>query len=279
VDSRSEPRSPTGQQYVRHRRGSRIWLGDVARCLRENLSVTKPHVRLITVTAPGADVLPWDEGRCTIKEPHVHSGPDGCRVEADAAKDWNLTAPQRWTQLHKHAQQRIVREFGRRSRVMTRIFQRQKRGVDHVHVVMDDETVVESIIVSRYVEHLRELAPRFGFGYVDDRGTRMARGRAAAYLSGYFAGDETSQLAQAVANPADAPARPVWIAPTLTQFTHCTMRRLRRVRQLYMFRRDQPNVFQAAANGRLPVWFRQQAEHAAVAALLVRTWPTAAAVP
>lgn len=269
-DSRSEPRSPTGQQYVRHARGSRIWLGDVARCLRENLNVTKPHVRLITVTPPGADVLPWDPTLCTERGPHDHSGPAGCKVERNAAEEWNLSVPRRWTGLHKKAQQRIVREFGRRAQVLARVFQLQARGLLHVHVVMDDETLSDRIVVERYVVHLKELAPEWGFGFVDAKDSRMDRGRAARYLSGYFAGDETSQLAQAVTRP-DAPRRPVYICPTLTQFTRCTMRRLRRVRHLYMIRRDR-TLFAKA--GQLPRWFHDAAEHAAVSALLVRRWPT-----
>lgn len=270
-DSCSEPKSLAGQRYARHRRGSRIWLGDVARCLRENLGVTPPHVLMVTVTPPGQETLPCSSD-CSYRGAHQQRSKDGCVVDPEVAAEWNLSMPQRWTQLHKHAQQRIVREFGRRARTLTRVFQRQSRGVDHVHIVLPAETTLDRIMASRYVDHLRALSPAFGFGFVDDRNTRMDRGRAAAYLSGYFAGGESSQLAKAV-KASDAPKRPIWIRPELTMFTRCTMRNLRRARHLHMIRRDRSLHRRA---GQLPTWFRDPDDYAAVAALL-RRWPVAAA--
>lgn len=266
--SLSEARPLAGRHFVRHRRGSKIWLGDVARCLRENLNVVPARVRMVTITGPGADVLPCSIA-CAYRGPHAQRSKDGCMVDGDAAAAWNRSMPQRWTALHKHAQQRTLRKFGRRARTLTRVFQRQQRGVDHVHVVLADESEIDRIIATFYVQQVRDLGPDYLFGHVDDRNTSMERGRAAAYLSGYFTGGESSQLAKAVAAD-DAPKRPVWIRSELTLFTRCTMRNLRRARYLHMLRQDAALHRHAGA---LPKWFRNADEYDAIATLLNR-WPT-----
>ena len=43
----------------------------------------------------------------------------------------------------------------------------QRRGVWHLHVVVGMETAVERAWAIGYVHALRELAPRYGFGFVD----------------------------------------------------------------------------------------------------------------
>ena len=83
-----------------------------------------------------------------------------------------------------------------------------------------------------YVTALRELAPRYGFGFVDGWhkvGRKFWPGvQAAAYLSSYFAGGRGRKMAiteNVLAG--DLPRLVVFVGRDLTQPTGCTMRSLR----------------------------------------------------
>ena len=81
--------------------------------------------RLVTLTAPGADVLPWDEQHCAWMGPHKHSGPLGCRIELEAAYVWATDLEQRFHRLCAAARKR-----GRVSEpvVCARAWEAQNRG-------------------------------------------------------------------------------------------------------------------------------------------------------
>lgn len=55
-----------------------IYLRDQAERLRENLTAWDGKTCLVTLTAPGADVLPWDAAKCP-EGGHKCSGQLGCR--------------------------------------------------------------------------------------------------------------------------------------------------------------------------------------------------------
>jgi hypothetical protein len=92
---------------------SHTWAGDVRQKLFQNLGAYGGEVLLSAVTAPGADVLPWDEAACDHLGEHRHSGERGCRVQAVAAREWNETASDRWRRLHRRARQDTLRRCGR----------------------------------------------------------------------------------------------------------------------------------------------------------------------
>jgi hypothetical protein len=212
-----------------------LWAGDQRRKLFVNLGHyaevqpvdRKPSVVLLTVTAPGADALPWDEHHCRGLGEHRHSGTLGCRVRSSPARDWNAAAAGRWRDLHRAAYVRCRRE-GLRPHLLTRVWEMQHRGVLHVHPVLAFTTPGDRRAARRYVAHLAELAPSFGFGFVDRKLQPMHARAAAAYLSAYFVTGrrEKAQLHQSVMHPA-MPRSIVHVSTRLTRATGCTMRRLR----------------------------------------------------
>lgn len=222
-----------------------------------NLLAYGGKVWLLTVTAPGADVLPWSE--------------DGRRVvQEEAADEWNRTAPGRWSELHRQASQATKRD-GHSLSFLTREWQLQGRGVLHVHVVVGVETWAEKAAANVYVGHLRRLARQHGFGFIDavDRDGKSGKSRvmeahrAAGYLTKYLA--ESSQLMRAV-EMRHRPGNLLWVSPRLSALTLCTRRRLRRARLLWRIRTGTSSIFAAA--GHLPVWFADARELAAVHGLL-----------
>jgi hypothetical protein len=239
--------------------GSRIWFGDVKRLLLTNLLAYGGSCWLVTVTAPGDDQLPRDE-----------SG----KVVLHAAHEWNRTAQRRWSELHRRALQ-ATRRAGFDVKSLARVWQMQSRGVLHLHLVLGVGQVAEHAAARRYVQELRARSDQFGFGFIDavDRDGKSGRSRvmephrAAGYLSHYLG--ESSQLREAIALE-DRPRRLVWVSSSLTRATSCTMGRLRRSRLLYVIRRGDSVL---ALAGRLPRWFGDPIEYAAVAGLLRNVVP------
>ena len=100
-----------------------------------------------------------------------------------------------------------------------------------------------------YVNALRELAPRYGFGF--DGWHKVGRKfwpgvQAAAYLSSYFIGGRRhkAQIAENVL-AGDLPRLVVFVGRDLTRSTGCTMRSLRHARRLWASRNlyvDPPRV-------------------------------------
>jgi hypothetical protein len=213
-----------------------------------NLLAYGGNVWLVTVTGPGYDVLP--------------------RGDTAARDEWNRTAPARWSELHRRAQQAAKRS-GWSVNLLGYAWQLQGRGVLHLHLVLGVGTEYEHTAAREYVGELRARTGEHRFGFVDavDRDGRSGRSRvmephrAAGYLSRYLT--DSAQFMEALRMP-HRPARLVWITPRLTQLTMCTRRRLRRVRFLWHIRQG-TSVFAHA--GKLPRWFTDRAEYAAVSAL------------
>src|SRR4051812_7284832 len=196
-----------------------IWAGDVRRKLFANFGHYEGQVALISVTAPGQDVLPWD----------------GKFVDNDAARAWNLTAPRRWRDLHRQASQNVRRRMPRGAlQVLGRVWEYQKRGVLHVHVVVGVDKPINRHAAVLYTEQLKRLHEGKGFGYVDGKWSSYRGQNAAAYLSSYFIGGHgrKATVRETVTRP-DVPSHVVYVASSLTTATGCTMRSLRRVRYLW----------------------------------------------
>ena len=217
-----------------------LWAGDQRRKLFVNLQSysalaacdREPQVLLSAVTAPGADQLPWDERHCDGLGEHEHSGSLGCRVRSVPAAAWNLSAPERWRSLHRAVGQRCRRD-GAPVWLLARVWELQHRGALHVHPVLAFTTPAEKRAARLYVAHLAELAPAFGFGYVERKITPMRAQAAAAYLSSYFIAGRgrKASLEESVRSRA-MPRSIVHLSNRLTTQTGCTMRALRRLRFL-----------------------------------------------
>jgi hypothetical protein len=190
-------------------------------------------VVMLTVTAPGADVLPWDETACAIEGPHKHSGTVGCKIEPWALASWASTLGPRWRKLHQAAA-RATRREGHVLRLDALAWEPQKRGAPHVHPVLRARTEAQRIAIRVYQGHLERLAPSHGFGFVDRKWENMGSINAAAYLASYFitGKGEKAALRQNLGDP-NLPTRLLWVAPRLLQACGVSMRILRRVRRLW----------------------------------------------
>jgi hypothetical protein len=222
--------------------------------LLTNLLAYDGDVWLVTVTAPGYDVLPAGDQA--------------------AMDEWNRTASRRWSELHRRAQQ-ACRRSGVSPVLLAYAWQLQGRGALHLHLVLGFASDLERGAAWSYVGELRSRTREFGFGFVDavdkdgksGRSRVMERHRAAGYLSRYLG--ESAQFMRAL-SLVHRPARLVWVSPRLTTVTGCIRRRLRRVRFLWHIRNG-TSIFAHA--GRLPRWFSDAAELAAVSALAAGSLP------
>jgi hypothetical protein len=136
---------------------------------------------------------------------------------------------------------RADRAVGQKLTIAARVWEKQKRGLAHVHGVIAVSTPMEVRWAEAYINALGELAPRYGFGFVDGWhkvGRKFWPGvQAAAYLSSYFAGGRGEKMAiteNVLAG--DLPRLVVFVGRSLTAKTGCTMRSLRNSRRLWACR-------------------------------------------
>lgn len=224
-----------------------IWAGDQRRKLFDNFKAYAQMTRgqgrvwVVAITAPGAAPrlvasrrgteavrgLPWDKGRCAHLGPHKHSGELGCKVSALHAAGWNARAPAYWSSVHRRASQLARREHPGLW-MLGRVWEVQKRGVLHVHVVLGYSTPEEILAANAYVGWLSALAPRYRFGFVDRKRSIKSARAAAAYLSAYFVTGKRGKatLRESVMSNA-MPRSIVHVSNGLTQATGVTMRELR----------------------------------------------------
>jgi hypothetical protein len=122
-----------------------------------------------------------------------------------------------------------LRRRGLKRLVVGYVWEPQKRGVGHLHVV------VALAGISVVAGMLQDLAPAYGFGFVDD-GSRSRRrgggGNVAGYLVGYLNGGKVAATVEAIER-CELPARSWYVASWLTQLSRVTMRALRRGRRLW----------------------------------------------
>jgi hypothetical protein len=205
-----------------------------------NLEQLKLSV-MFSVTAPGADLYPFDPRFCSHSPSTRCSGAIGCRVAPDVALAFNRAAGKWWSELHRAAKTRADRDTGFKGKIATRVWEKQKRGLAHLHGVVSVQSPTHERWAEAYINALGELAPRYGFGFVDGWhkvGRKFWPGvQAAAYLSSYFVGGR-SHKAQITENvlAGDLPRLVVFVGRDLTQATGCTMRSLRHARKLWASR-------------------------------------------
>jgi len=204
-----------------------LWAGDWRRVITAALELVE-DVALITVTAPGtAEGLAWDRSRCQHDPDVPCSGKLGCRTVEQAARVWNRSAERRWAQLHRAAAERARRRTGRRGLIVAaKAWERQQRGVDHLHLVVPYR-FADRRLIEAYVAALKELAPKYWFGFVDlQRPGRGSNYRAAAYLAKYVSKATFEGLGPYA-------RRPFYVSQRLTLKSGVTMRRLRLKRWLF----------------------------------------------
>jgi hypothetical protein len=91
---------------------------------------------MLTLTAPGADALTWDEQACAHLGPHRHSGTRGCRVEATALRRFNEGSMRAWSALWNVVRSRVNRDHGTgAASLLAYAPEPQQRGAIHFHIV------------------------------------------------------------------------------------------------------------------------------------------------
>lgn len=207
-----------------------VWLGDSHVRAVAAAHELRGAVALVTITAPGADVLPW--------------GPDGRRVERRAAQEWNRNAPANWSALHDAAAaaaRRRAQLLGVEWRLLFKAWEYQKRGVLHLHIVLPAGSKAQVAVSEQYTRTLAQNAASKGFGFVDrgklpGKGARqssrrlspVAPARAAAYVAGYLASSGAGKGGIAeVAAAQGVPGAILYVSNVLTRRSGVTMRSLR----------------------------------------------------
>jgi hypothetical protein len=209
---------------------------DVYVCFGENLKAHGTEAVLFSITAPGADQLPWDASACKLGVPHKHSGDLGCQVEAGQAVLWNESAQHRSSTAQREAKRRAdvaLRKLGSKRRISKCLswWELQKRGVLHAHVVLPMGDAEERFWSRRYAEAWDELAGGHWFGYVDRwqriEGKAQASEKVGRYVAGYtLSGRGKVPLERAIRDPR-MPARTFHINRRLTAVSRATMRNAR----------------------------------------------------
>lgn len=201
-------------------------------------------LRLVVLTAPGADVLPWDEARCTAEGPHTHSGPAGCRVLSGPRDRWEEALSDNWRGLREAASQHCARR-GFSAPLVAWVDEDQGREVFHRNLLLEDSPAGRAFHAA-----VVALAPRYGFGFVDRKhrafdAVRAVNSfdavRAVNYLCGYLVSGASGKRARRTDLTAAARRakryRRVWVvSPRLTKRTGCTRRSLRLGRQIWAAR-------------------------------------------
>lgn len=185
----------------------RWWSADQRSKIRGNLRAYVGHTALVTVTAPGVDVLPWADER--------HE-----RCAVGPLAEWNATATGRWRDLHRIASRRAKRAAGDAPWcVLVKVWQEQRRGALHVHLVVPMASAAERAGSEAYVAALHEHRTGHSFGFVDRRLEMRSTEHSGAYVARYV----TSELAAC----RNLPGHVVDVARKLTAQTGVTVRTLR----------------------------------------------------
>lgn len=225
------------------------WARNQQQVLEVGLEWAHRKVATIAITAPGRDVLPWD---CPRR--HKHSGPRGCKVQERPLREWCETLGWRWQKLRQAARVATKRELHGQLPpwILARVWEPQKRGVPHLHLVVPYETWPEKTAADAFHRHLIRLAGEYGFGRVQPTLKAIEGAQAARYLANYLAGrtGKKSSIRENIADP-KLPRSLVWLTPVVTSVSESarmvalreargvrlgsgvTMRTLRRARHLW----------------------------------------------
>jgi hypothetical protein len=104
-----------------------IWARDTRRRLLENLRLVRLSV-MFSVTAPGADVYPFDLRFCSHSPSQRCSGRIGCRVDPVLAAAFNRKAGAWWSELHRAAKTRADRATAYKGKIAARVWESRSVG-------------------------------------------------------------------------------------------------------------------------------------------------------
>jgi hypothetical protein len=215
VPSRCPTPDPFTGSNCKRRRCSHCgkgWVASWEAITRLNIGALGGRVVLISLTAPGADRLPW-----SCAKDHRHAGSRGCRVKSDDADVWAEHAPDNWRRLRDAARLAVKRaDLPTAALVLERVWEPQQRGVPHLHVVTGARTPLELAAAERFHAELMARAPEYGFGPQLHVTRPMEAREAARYLAGYLLG-RSRKKGTIRANLGDPrmPSSLIWITPAI----------------------------------------------------------------
>lgn len=215
IPSRCPTPNPWGGANCKRRRCPHCgkgWVASWEAITRLNIGALGGRVVLISLTAPGADRLPW-----SCEREHRHSGARGCRVKADYADQWAKHAPEQWRRLRDAARKAVERAgLPAAALVLERVWEPQKRGVPHLHVVAGARTPLELEAAERFHQELRDRAVEYGFGPQLHVTRPMQAAEAARYLAGYLLGRSKRKgtIRDNLGDPR-MPSSLIWITPAI----------------------------------------------------------------
>lgn len=228
-----------------HKCGSRTWNGRCsarqcpdnaqrylnrhARRLRVALAAWKGPTRMVTLTAPGQDLIPWDASQCLAQGPHQHTGDAGCKVDLNG-QAWNEDMWTRWKVLRETAARAARRTAPPKTRsgILAVVPEMQKRGVWHLHVILGYESPQEQEWCEAFLTALERNRENHRFGVQFHPGEWARQGHERSYvvkLSRYV--NKVHGVREALENWI-LPGRWMYVSTRLTQRTRCTMRTLAR---------------------------------------------------
>lgn len=158
--------------------------GDWAAIARSGLGHEDSSVEaFVTLTAPGASVLPWDTARCSHGPTERCSGTIGCKVERDALARWNVLAVKQWS----YFRQSFRRAFPGCDLAYMKAWELQQREALHVHALV---RVVGAVNLEQFEAWVASWAESHGFGkqYVVDSiavADELKRAQKAGYCAKY----------------------------------------------------------------------------------------------
>lgn len=217
------------------------WARDTRRRLLENLRIV-PLTVMFSLTAPGADLYPFDPRFCSHLPRQRCSGALGCRVDPAAAEAF------------KQAGGRVVEPAASRGEGSGRPSNRAQegscsRGSGRSRSAGSPTSTASSLQVHKSSERgLRRTSRRYGrwprgtASASSTAGTRSAPKfwpgeQAGAYLSSYFVRGRGRRLRSPKRfSPGDMPRVVVFVGRSLTQIPGCTMLSLRHARRLWASR-------------------------------------------
>lgn len=131
-----------------------------------------------TITAPGADSLPWDPDVCTHAPDVACSGAKGCRVTEFDAAVWNGSAPRRWSWFMTYVRRRLGEQVQ-----YVGVWEYQERGVLHRHFLVRVERPTTR---KRVMAAVRGASRAWGFGsQIDVQSITGDAARQAWYVAKY----------------------------------------------------------------------------------------------
>jgi hypothetical protein len=217
----------------------RLYAGDLAALIRENMDHVGGAWDLLTITPPGADILPWDRSKCTHPPGVRCSGLRGCVVEHKALALWHRNLAPNLDRLLRAAKERLRRRGYLVPRIIRASPETQERGALHYHLAAP--TADRRAFYVLY-EQIAAIAPNYGFGrsvsWDPSRGMDRADSRGlGAYitkLSGYVSKEaqgEARGLLEVL--KLTRGMRAVSVSPKITVTSRVTMRNLRARRFLH----------------------------------------------